>query len=194
VAAGRFGRLGVSELGLELADLVDAVLELGVGGVLADAADGPAQELGAAARDTGGDQRVHGCQVCGPEPGHHGGQLLLRFIRVPGLASAGAEPADGPGSEGAAVPGRLIFQVGEELDPGDEGQFVAQPFEGRMAVPSGKAALIRFSMWLADSLPISLSAISLLSRITSERSVTRAVPGRPERHVAGPGEIAEQGP
>lgn len=45
---------GVSELGLELADLVDPVMDLGVGGVLANAADGPAQDLGAAACDARG--------------------------------------------------------------------------------------------------------------------------------------------
>jgi hypothetical protein len=44
---------------LELADFVDSVLDLGVGGVLADAGDGPAQDFGAAAGDARGDQRVY---------------------------------------------------------------------------------------------------------------------------------------
>lgn len=66
----------VSELGLEFVDLVHPVLELGVCRVFADAAHGPAQDLGAAVRDARGDQRIHCGQVSGPEPRHHGGQLL----------------------------------------------------------------------------------------------------------------------
>jgi hypothetical protein len=45
---------GVSELDLELADLVGPVMDLGVGGVLANAADSPAQDLGVAACDARG--------------------------------------------------------------------------------------------------------------------------------------------
>ena len=85
-----------------LISFVHPVLELGVGWVLADAADGPAQDLGAAAPDAGGDQGVHGRQVVGPEPRHHGREPLLRFTRA-GLFSevgrvlcAGAEPDGGP--------------------------------------------------------------------------------------------------
>jgi hypothetical protein len=48
------------ELGLQVGDLVHPVLDLGVGRVLADAADGPAQDLRATGRDARGDQRVHG--------------------------------------------------------------------------------------------------------------------------------------
>ena len=46
----------MSELGLELVDLVHSLLELGVCRVLADAAHGPAQDLRAAVRDACGDQ------------------------------------------------------------------------------------------------------------------------------------------
>ena len=49
------GKPGPSELGLEFVDLVHSVLELGVGRVFADAADGPAQDLGAAVGDARGD-------------------------------------------------------------------------------------------------------------------------------------------
>ena len=50
--------------GLEHADLVDPVMDLGVGGVLANAADGPTQDLGAAAPDARGVARTVCPQHC----------------------------------------------------------------------------------------------------------------------------------
>jgi len=44
---------------------VRQLLELGVGGVFADAAQGPADTLGAAVRDARGDQGVHCRAICG---------------------------------------------------------------------------------------------------------------------------------
>jgi len=112
---------GPSELGLEFVDLVHSVLELGVGRVFADAADGPAQDLGAAVSDARGDQRVHGRQVGGPEPGVHGGQLLGQFIRRHGLPATALDKEDG-----AASLRRLARRVRLEVDPIDgAGQLVA---------------------------------------------------------------------
>jgi hypothetical protein len=49
--------------GFEFGDLARPILELGVCGVLADAAYGPAHDLCAAARDARRNQGVHRCQI-----------------------------------------------------------------------------------------------------------------------------------
>lgn len=58
---GRF-----SKLGLEFADLVYPLLDPGVCGVFADAADGPAHDLCAVACNARGDQGVYRGQIGGP--------------------------------------------------------------------------------------------------------------------------------
>src|SRR5271166_2710829 len=73
----------LSELGLELVDLVHSLLELGVCRVLADTAHGPAQDLRAAVRDACGDQGVHGRQIGRAEPGHYRGEFLRYLLRCP---------------------------------------------------------------------------------------------------------------
>src|SRR6516162_3668464 len=63
------------ELFLEPFDLAGPLAQLRVGGPLADPGQGPADGVGPVGRDARGDQRVHGLQVGGPEPGHHGGEF-----------------------------------------------------------------------------------------------------------------------
>jgi DNA-binding transcriptional ArsR family regulator len=61
----------ILELGLEGFDLAGAGAKLLVGRTLADAGQGPADGLGAAAGDPGRDERVQGFQVFSAQPRHH---------------------------------------------------------------------------------------------------------------------------
>jgi hypothetical protein len=81
-------------------------------------------------------QRVHGRQVCSPEPRHHGRELLLRFTQPGQLSEVQAL------FEAAELHGRLdtgmidampAGHVEAELDPLDERQLAGQPDEGRRA-------------------------------------------------------------
>src|SRR5271165_1026169 len=71
----------VLKLGPEVLDLLGALAQLGVGGPLADAGQGPAYGLRPVGREPGRDQRVQGLQVGRPEPGHHRGQLTRQLVR-----------------------------------------------------------------------------------------------------------------
>jgi hypothetical protein len=98
---------------------VDAVLDLGVGGVLADAADGPAQEFGAAAGDACGDERVD-----------RGRNSIHAMTDSPSLSCLSPAEED---------PGRGL----PRFDPGSSPW--ASTWTRSMAT-SGKAALIRSSV------------------------------------------------
>src|ERR1700761_2340230 len=74
----------MSELGLESADLASFFLDLGVGGVLADAADGPAHGFRTAGCHARGDQGIYRRQIGGSQIGPHGSEprCLIRYVRA----------------------------------------------------------------------------------------------------------------
>src|SRR5580693_4977684 len=86
------------EAGFESLDLLGVLAQLGVGGPLADAGQGPADGLRPVGREAGRDQRVQGLQISRPEPGHHRGEVtpwwLVRRGRPPHELAAVALAGD----------------------------------------------------------------------------------------------------
>src|SRR5215467_14688487 len=102
----------VSELGFEVGDLVGLLDQLGVGGPLADAGQGPADGVGAVGGNAGGDQGVDGFQVGGAEAGHD------RDQRAVGRQGGGGHGPAGQADAGGALAG-VTALAGDELQQPD---------------------------------------------------------------------------